>query len=66
MDSVVSVKLFSERHPSFPQGGLRHLIFNADQNGLAKSGAIIRVGRKVLLDEDKFFEWVKSSAIPGK
>lgn len=53
-----TVKLFSKEYPSFPEGGLRHLIFHAGSNGLQASGALVRVGRKVLIDEKLFFEWV--------
>ena len=48
------------KHPAFTVGGLRSLIFNENSNGLAKSGAIVRIGRKVLIDEVKFFGWVES------
>ena len=40
-----------------PVGGLRHLIFNAETNGFAP--AIKRVGRRVLIDESRFFEIVE-------
>ena len=49
---------FSQKYPDFPIGGIRHLIFHEAENGLAESGAIIRIGRKVLIDEAKFFAWV--------
>jgi hypothetical protein len=62
MFEILSVNLFSQKHPSFPKGGLRHMIFSAGSNGLGKSGAIIRLGGKVLIDEARFFEWVKSGA----
>jgi hypothetical protein len=39
-----------------PIGGLRHLIFNAETNGFDK--VIKRVGRRILIDEQAFFEWV--------
>ncbi|MDD2768825.1 MAG: hypothetical protein PHT19_08830 [Methylococcus sp.] len=51
-----TVRQFSERHPAFTQGSLRALIFNEKQNGL--HAAIIRVGRKVLIDEEAFFRWL--------
>jgi hypothetical protein len=51
---------FCEKHPAFTIGGIRALIFNEHQNRLAKSGAIVRIGRKVLIDETKFFAWVAS------
>ena len=56
-----TVKLLSKDNPSFPEGGLRHLIFHADSNGLQESGALVRVGRKVLIDEEKFFNWINSN-----
>jgi hypothetical protein len=57
--SLLTVKQFSERHRAFPIGGLRHRIFHADTNGLTESGAIVRNGRRVLIDEDKFFVWLR-------
>jgi len=56
--TLLTVAQFSQKHPAFPIGGLRYSIFNEHQNGLAESGAIIRNGRKVLIDETKFFDWV--------
>lgn len=55
--NLSTVKKFSQKHPSFPEGGLRFMIFNASRNGLAP--AIKRVGRKVLIDETAFFAWVE-------
>lgn len=40
-----------------PPGGLRYLIFHAATNGFAK--AFKRVGRRVLIDEKKFFECIE-------
>lgn len=60
-DSIYStVKQFCERHPAFPIGGMRHRIFNEESNGLKESGAIIRNGRRVLINEEKFFAWLES------
>lgn len=56
----LTVQQFTAKHAAFNTGGLRSLIFNEHQNGLAKSGAIVRIGRKVLIDEAKFFAWVES------
>ena len=56
----LTVKQFAKKHQAFPQGGLRHKIFHADKNGLAKSGAILRDGRKILLNEAKFFVWLEN------
>ena len=57
---LVTVSQFCEKHKAFTNGGIRALIFNEKSNGLAKSGAIIRLGRKVLIDEILFFDWIKN------
>lgn len=57
-----SVSQFSEKHPAFTVGSLRALIFNASTNGLTQSLAIVRVGRKVLINEDKFFGWLETKS----
>ena len=54
-----TVKQFTKKHPAFTIAGLRSLIFNENSNGLAKSGGVIRIGRKVLIAEAKFFAWVQ-------
>jgi hypothetical protein len=54
-----TVRQFSERYPAFPEGGLRHRIFHAESNGLAESGAIVRNGRRVLIDEERWFAWLR-------
>jgi len=66
-----TVEQFSERNPAFTPPALRNLIFKAEPrqsskgevpgNGLAESGAIIRLGRRVLIDEAKFLAWVASA-----
>jgi len=56
----LTVQQFIAKQPAFNTGGIRSLIFNEHQNGLAKSGAIVRIGRKVLIDENKFFAWIES------
>lgn len=57
---VYTVAQFVQKHPAFSVGGLRHLIFFEDSNGLKKSGAVVRMGRRVLIHEAKFFAWLES------
>jgi len=59
---LLTVSQFSEKHPAFPEGGIRHRIFYAELNGLKISGALIRNGRRILIDEEKFFHWVVSES----
>jgi hypothetical protein len=58
----LTVNQFCEKHTAFTRGGMRALIFNEHQNGINKAGAIIRLGRKVLIDEAKFFNWVAAQS----
>lgn len=65
MPNLSTVNQFVSKHPAFTIGGIRALVFNENTNGLAKAGAIIRIGRKVLIDEDRFFSWVVSQNSSG-
>ena len=61
MSTTVSPKLipattWNEYHPWPPRGGLRHLIFNANTNGFDQ--CVRRCGRRVLIDEAAFFDWM--------
>jgi len=53
---LIPVSKWNEHHLWPSQGGLRYLIFNANSNGFDK--AIRRAGRRVLIDEQAFFEWM--------
>jgi len=68
---LFSVEQFAARRPAWTPAALRNLILNAQDrlssrgdripgNGLAEAGAILRVGRKVLIDEEAFFRWIAS------
>lgn len=68
---LFSVEQFSERRPAWTPASLRNLILNAADrvnsrgeripgNGLAEAGAIVRIGRRVLIDEQSFFRWIAS------
>jgi hypothetical protein len=56
----LTINQFTAKHTAFTLGGMRSLVFQEHQNGLAESGAIVRIGRKVLIDEKKFFVWVEN------
>jgi len=52
----IPVPQWDKNHGWPTAGGLRHLIFNKDKNGFAK--VVKKVGKRVLIDEAAFFEWV--------
>ena len=65
---LLSVRQFSERHPAFSESGIRHLIHCAGErdrskgklpgNGLKEAGALLKCGRRVVIDEARFFDWL--------
>ena len=64
----LTVEQFAARNPAFTGPALRNLIWKSEArqssrgeipgNGLASTGAIVRLARRVLLDEAKFLAWV--------
>jgi len=65
--SLLTVRQLHEKYPAWSEPALRALILNASSrtnsrgervcgNGL--DIAILRCGRKLLLDEERFIEWV--------
>src|SRR6187200_1139951 len=60
---LLTVKQWTETHAWPPPGGMRHLIFFAKANGF--DAVIRRVGRRVLIDERAFFDWVARQS-PGE
>ncbi len=64
--TLSTVRQFSEKYPAFSQGAIRNLIFLAESRNTSKgtipgnglSVALVRIGRKVLIDEARFFEWI--------
>ncbi len=60
-----TVKQFSEKYPAFPEGGVRHRIFHANSNGLTESCAIVRNGRRILINEERWFAWLESQNNQG-
>jgi hypothetical protein len=68
--AYLTVEQFSQRNQAFTTAAMRNLIFKADErestkgripgNGLIQAGAIVRIGRKVLIVESRFFDWVEA------
>ncbi len=58
-----TVKQYAAKEPAFTESSLRALIFNEKTNGLAKFKAVVRVGRKVLIDNANFQAWLESQGV---
>lgn len=55
---LIPLTKWQEHHSYPPIGGLRHLVFHSKTNGFDK--VIKRVGSRILIDENAFFQWVES------
>ncbi|MDP1664999.1 MAG: hypothetical protein Q8L79_07710 [Methylobacter sp.] len=56
----LTVNQLCDKHKAFKIGGVRAQIFNEEKNGLKESGAILRNGRKILINEAKWFAWLEA------
>lgn len=57
--NLKTVRDFASAGP-WTESQVRWWIFQAEHNGLAKAGAIVRLGRRVYVDIDRWSDWVDS------
>jgi hypothetical protein len=60
----VTIRAFLDRHrgEGWTEPSLRWILFKSSENGLAESGAIVRQGRRIRIDEAAFFCWLRSQS----
>lgn len=58
----LSVKQFAEKHPAFAIGGLRSAIY-WQHDALEKAGAISHLGRRILINESVFLQFVQAGGL---
>jgi hypothetical protein len=56
---LIRLKQKAEKGP-LSEGSLRWLIFNEDTNDLRDADAVVRIGNRVFIDEDKFDTWIET------
>ena len=59
---LLTVEQFCQREPAFKIGGIRWLIFKQSEN-LESEGALVRLGRRVLIDRHRFIDLVCSQRL---
>ncbi|WP_038054743.1 hypothetical protein [Thioalkalivibrio sp. ALJ1] len=65
---LLTFSQFTEAHPAFTVGGLRHLRFRKGDE-LEAAGAVVRFGRRVMVDEHRMIEFIRNGGarqIAGK
>lgn len=61
MPNLETVKTLVKKYPGvIREGGLRKEILDRDINGLAESQAIIKHRGKILIDADRYLEWLST------
>ena len=55
--SIIPVTEWPKRYGFPTLRALRHIIFHADENGFSR--VIRRIGRRVYLVENEFFQWLE-------
>ena len=61
---LIPVSKWNDFHLYPSVASLRHLIFFEEMNGFSK--VLRRIGRRLYIDEESFFEWVKDNSEPSK
>jgi hypothetical protein len=56
--TLYTIRQFAQAQPAMSEASLRWQIFNAQQNGLDKAGAIRRVGRRVYIVGERYLSWL--------
>lgn len=59
LDKFYTVNQLCEKYSWARPGGIRHLIFHAETNGFSK--CMVRMGRRILIDIEKFGEWLEEN-----
>ena len=58
VDDYVTIRQLTTSNPAFTEGGVRALIFRAEQNGFNR--CIRRIGRKILISKSAFSHWIEA------
>jgi hypothetical protein len=58
--TLLTARALVARHPGLTYPALKWHLFNREQNGLAD--AVVRAGRRLLIDERKFLDWTSRQA----
>ncbi len=57
---LTEIKYLAQKHQALTEASIRWDVQNADKNGLATSGALIRKGRRIYIDEDLYLDWLRN------
>jgi len=64
--TLYTIRQFAQAQPAMSEASIRWQIFKAEENGLQKSGAIRRVGRRVYIVGERYIAWLDSQGASTK
>ena len=56
---LTTVASLASRHEGLSEGGVRHLLFHRGRD-LEREGIVIRFGSRILIDENRFLDWLRT------
>ena len=56
----MTVQQYVATHPYYSMSSFRWILFGRHTNGLAKAGAVIKIGKKILIDSEMVEKWEDS------
>lgn len=59
MQTLFSVSQLIEVEPALTKGGIRHVLFHRGPD-LEAQGIVLRMGRKILINRERFITWLAS------
>jgi hypothetical protein len=66
MRKLATVAQYAKANPAFTGNALRWHLFNAQHNGLAAEGAVVKIGRRVYLDVDAVDRWIAKKVVKAE
>ena len=58
---LLTPRQLAAQQPGLTIGGIRWDLFNRDKNGLAQSGAVLNRGRNLLIDPERYLQWLSGA-----
>ena len=59
MTQILTVEQTAKEIPALTEPAIRWQLFNRETNGLKDSGALLQNGRRVLIDLERYIEWLR-------
>jgi hypothetical protein len=57
--TLLTVTQFVEKYQFLSNAALRNHIFYSDQNGMDDFNVITKIGKRIYIEENNFFNWVE-------